>query len=557
MKPSRGERLSMLIAGAFTLVAVMALPRVLAAPAAGADNEIATSLRLSPSQYKLTIADIFDDSIRISGRFEPEQRDQGMLAIGARTENITDSGLEAYDEIARGVATQVVDERHRAALIGCQPHAQNTRDDACARTFFSRLAPLLYRRPLSADEIEERVEAAGVGADKLHDFYAGVRLSLAEMLISPEFLLRFKKMEPDPAHPGQERMNAYYKATELSYFLWNTTPDQDLLEAARKGALNTPAGLKKQVDRMISSPRIADGIRALFSDMLGFSDFESVSKDPSFFPRYTPNMKDQAQEQTLRTIVDHIVDRRADYRDLFTTPHTFLTGDLASLYDVPLIDTTDNGQPQRWLPYSYPAGDPRSGILSEASFTTLWSPSGRTSPTVRGKALRQNILCEKVPPPPGNVSFKFVEDTSNPQFKTTRDRLIAHRTEPMCAGCHKLTDPLGLALENFDSAGEFRTSENGVRIDASGELSGKPFVGAQGLAQAVHDDPAAVSCVAQRAFAFETGYLPPKDDPRWRQIQQQFAASHYDVLALLRTLALSELSYSPSEPSVLSASNSR
>ena len=549
-------------AGLLALLTAAALPGALAAPStapvaepAPGNSEIATSLRLSPSQYKLTIFDIFGESIRISGRFEPEQRDQGMLAIGARTENITDSGLEAYDEIARGVASQVVDERHRAALIGCTPREQSGRDDACARAFFSRVGPLLYRRPLDADELEERVAAAGAGADRLHSFYSGMRLSLAEMLISPEFLLRFKKMEPDPAHPGEERIDPYYKATELSYFLWNTTPDEDLLQAAKSGALNTRAGLTKQVDRLLGSARLADGVRALFADMLGFSDFEAVSKDPSFFPRYTPNIKEEAQEQTLRTIVDHIVNRHADYRDLFTTPHTFLTADLAALYDVPLVDTTDNGQPQRWLPYSYPAGDARAGLLSEASFTTLWSPSGRTSPTVRGKALRQNILCEKVPPPPGNVSFKFVEDTSNPQFKTTRDRLIAHRTEPMCAGCHKLTDPLGLALENFDSAGEFRTMENGVRIDASGELSGKQFVGAQGLAQAVHDDPATVGCIAQRAFAFETGYLPPKGDPRWQQIQQQFADSHYNVVELLRSIALSDLSYSPSESKVLSAAN--
>ena len=222
---------------------------------------------------------------------------------------------------------------------------------------------------------------------------------------------------------------------------------------------------------------------------------------------------------------------------------------------MPLVDTTDNGQPERWIAYTYPAGDPHAGILSQASFTTLWSPSGRTSPTVRGKALRQNILCEKVPPPPGNVSFKFVEDTSNPQFKTTRDRLTAHRTEPMCAGCHKLTDPIGLALENFDSAGEFRTSENGQPIDVSGEISGKQFVGPVGLGQTVHDDPATVSCVAQRAFAFETGYLPPKDDAQWQQIEQKFAASHYDVLELLRQIALSDLSYRAPEPKVLSAAN--
>jgi len=539
-----------LTVAASLILGAASLQGALAAPSAA---DVATSLRLSPSQYKATIADIFGTSIRVEGRFEPELRDQGMLAIGERTSNITDSGLEAYDEIARDVTTQVVDERHRGELIGCRPQSETGRDDGCARAFFARVGPLLYRRPLSEDELRAPVAAAGAEAERRHDFYTGIRLSLAAMMVSPEFLFRFRRMEPDPTHPGAERMNAYDQASELSYFLWNSAPDEELMQAAKRGQLRTSSGLTREVSRLIDSPRIADGIRALFADMLQFSDFDAVSKDPNFFPRYTPTIKEEAQEQTLRTIVDHVVSRHGDYRDLFTTPHTFLNKDLAALYTVPLIDTSANGQPQRWLPYTYPAGDPRAGILSQASFTTLFSPSGRTSPTVRGKALRQNILCERVPPPPGNVSFKFVEDTSNPQFKTTRDRLTAHRTEPMCAGCHKLTDPLGLALENFDSAGEFRTTENGVQIDASGELSGKQFIGAPGLAQAVRDDPAAVNCVAQKAFAFETGYVPAKDDPRWQQIQQKFAASHYQVLELLRAIALSDLSYRGSDQKMFTA----
>ncbi len=554
-----GGRFWMILAGLVPLVGWAAEPASVATPGAAAATppalaEFATTLRLSPSQYRQTIADIFDDSIKINGRFEPEQRDQGLLAIGARTENFTDSGFESYYHIGRGVAAQVVDERHRATLIGCTPHSSSGRDDQCARTFFARVGPLLYRRPLTEDEVQHRVEAAGVAAERLHDFYSGIRLSLADMLISPNFLLRFRNMEPDPKHRGQERMNPYDKAAQLSYSLWNTTPDPRLMQAARSGQLDTPAGLEQQVNRMLRSPRVADGISAFFADMLAFSEFESVSKDPSFFPRFTPNMREQAQEQTLRTIVDHIVNRRGDYRDLFTTPHTFLTEDLAALYGVPLVDRTDNGQPQRWVPYTYPPGDIRAGILSQASFTTLWSPAGRTSPTGRGKALRQHVLCERVPPPPGNVSFKFVDDTSNPQYKTTRDRLVAHRTQPICAGCHRLTDPIGLALENFDSAGEYRTSENGVQIDASGELDGKQFIGPTGLGQAVHDDPAATGCVAQRAFAFATGFVPPKNDPRWQQIQQTFAASHYDVLALLRAIALSDLSYNPPEGALAVAS---
>jgi hypothetical protein len=560
MTASYLKRLLIVIAGAVPLVAMGAEPPSVATTGAAAASpvaatEFATSLRLSPSQYQQTIADIFGDSIHIDGRFEPEQRDQGLLAIGARTENFTDSGLESYYHIAKGIAAQVVDARHRATLIGCTPHSQSSRDDPCARSFFARVGPQLYRRPLTEDELQSRVAAAGVASEQLHDFYSGLRQSLSEMLISPDFLLRFRRMEPDPKHPGQERMSAYDQASELSYFLWNTTPDPALVQAAKNGQLYTQAGLTREVDRLLSSPEVADGIRALFADMLGFSDFEAVSKDPTFFPRYTPNVADEAQEQTLRTIVDHVVNRRADYRDLFTTPRTFLTEDLAALYEVPLVDRTDNGQPQRWIPYTYPAGDPRAGILSQVSFTALWSPAGRTSPTGRGKALRMHVLCERVPPPPGNVSFKFVDDTTNPQYKTTRERLMAHRTNPVCAGCHKLTDPIGLALENFDSAGEFRATENGVLIDVSGELNGQQFVGPQGLAKAVHDNPATTSCAAERAFAFATGYMPPNSDPRWRQILQSFAASHYDVLQLLRAIALSDLSYRPAESSVLSTAD--
>ena len=201
MTASNNRGLATLIAaGVLPLVGIAALPSAVAAPSSA---DMATSMRLSPSQYELTIADIFGDSIRVGGRFEPELRDQGMLAIGERTSNISDSGLEAYDEIARDVAAQVVDERHRAELIGCKPRSDGARDDQCARSFFARVGPLLYRRPLSEDEIEARVAAAGTEADRRHDFYTGIRLSLAAMVVSPEFLFRFRRMEPDPAHPGQ------------------------------------------------------------------------------------------------------------------------------------------------------------------------------------------------------------------------------------------------------------------------------------------------------------------------------------------------------------------
>ncbi len=509
-----------------------------------APAEVALSLRLSPSQYKQSMADIFGPAISITGRFEPETREEGLMAIGAAKANISDTGVERYDDLARGISIQVVSAQHRETFIPCTPQNAKTHDDACTRAFVSNIGRLIYRRALTEEEIQSKVKAAAYAADTHRDFYAGMSAALADMLISPNFLFRQRTTEADPEHPGQTRLDGISKATALSFFLWNSAPDDMLLKAAETGDIHSKEGLKKQVDRMVSSPAVEGGVRAFFSDMLGFSEFETLSKDPQFFPRYTLKVKDESQEQTLRTVVDHLVRRQGDYRDLFTTPHTYLTRSLAALYDVPLVETTDNGEPQHWQAYTYPAGDPRAGLLAQASFVALWSPAGRTSPTGRGKALRELILCQTVPPPPGNVDFKFVQDTSNPVYKTTRDRLTAHRSEAMCAGCHKITDPIGLALENFDSAGGYRTTENGVAIDTSGELSGAKFDGPIGLAKVLHDDPSVTNCVAKKTFAFGAGHMPKSDDPEWQLIQKKFTDSKYNFVELLRQVALSQVLYS-------------
>ena len=514
-------------------------------------------LRLSPSQYEQVIRDVFGASIAVTGRFEPELRDQGLMAIGSRRASVTDAGLERYDALARGIAEQVMSERNRATLMPCKPRSEASSDDACARKFVGTVGRLLYRRPLQKQELDAQVEVASSAAKSLQSFYGGLEFALSNMLISPDFLFRFQRSEPDPERPGQLRLDGYSKAANLSFLLWNSTPDDQLLQAAESGEIHTKEGLRRQVDRLLSSPSLELGVRAFFADMLGFSDFETLSKDPQFFPRYTLNAKEESQEQTLRTIVDHLIKRRGDYRDLLTTPHTFLTASLAALYGVPLVDTSDNGQPDHWRPYSYAPDDPRVGLLAQASFVALHSPAGRSSPTDRGKALRETLLCQTVPPPPANVDFKFVQDISDPKYKTTRDRLTAHRSDALCAGCHRITDPIGLALENFDGGGAYRTTENGVPIDTSGELRGQKFTGPLGLAKALHDDPAVTSCVAKKAYAFGVGRLPAEKDPEWVRIQAEFARSGYDMVELLREIATSDMFYAVRGPAVVTASTER
>jgi hypothetical protein len=515
------------------------LLRTLWTKSAQAPARPAGARRLRSDQYRRIIADVFGPSISVAGRFEPEVREAGLFAIGAGRIGVTATGLEQYDAMARGIAAQVVDERHRDTLIPCKPRSATVADDACAAQFFSKVGPLLYRRPLATNELQQAVALAGASAQALGNFHDGLATSLAGMLLSPQFLFRQEVAEPDPDQPGAYRLNANSKASQLSFFLWNTAPDQKLLAAAASGRLNTASGLDSEVERMLRSPRLEAGVRAFFADMLQFDLFDTLVKDATIFPKWTVRVSQDAQEQTLRTIVDQLLAEKADYRDLFTTRRTFLTPLLGSLYRVPVAQHS-----AAWQRYEFPPGDPRAGIQAQASFVALHSHAGLSSPTLRGKALRELLLCSPVPPPPGNVNFTVAQDTHNPVYKTMRERLTAHRTNPTCAGCHKLMDPAGLALENFDSDAGFRQRENGQVLDTSGELDGMRFSDAAGLGRALHDNPATSACLVRRVYTYAAGRAAGRQELPWlRALDQSFADAGYRLPALLRRIATSHSLY--------------
>jgi hypothetical protein len=508
----------------------------------GRQNVVVALRRLTPEQYRLLIADVFGPTVNIDGRFEPDARADGLLAVGASQVSVTETGLERYDSLARNIATQVVDTKHRDMFIPCKPVSEASADDGCASRFFSEVAPLLYRRAPHPDETARLAAAARRATDITKDFYSGIALSLASLLESPEFLFREEVAEPDPDHAGQYRLTSVSKASRLSFLLWNSAPDERLLAAAESGELNSNRGLSRQVDRMLASRRVEDGTRAFFIDMLQFDEFATLSKDATIFPKFTPLVVHDSEEQTLRTIVDHLLTRHGDYRDLFTTRRTFLTLSLAAIYNVPLADDSPNGARESWISYEYPVNDPRGvGILSQASFVALHSQPGRSSPTLRGKALRQVLLCQRIPDPPANVNFSVVQDTSNPHYRTARERVTAHRTNPTCAGCHKMMDPIGLALENFDSTGGYRRMENGATIDASGELDGVSFANAVGLGRAVHDSPSIPECLVTRLYSYATGRERSTSDARiTTYLERSFKSDGYRWPELLRRLATSD-----------------
>jgi hypothetical protein len=503
--------------------------------------------RLTQAQYKHTIADIFGADIKIGGRFDPDIRDGGLIEVGAGKASVPESGLEQYGKMARTVAAQVFDKAHRDSMIDCRPASATAPDDKCAGQFLSQVGRPLYRRPLTQDELAPLVKASAEATRTVGNFYSGLEITLTSMLQAPQFLFDW---EVAKVGPSGKTLDAYSKAARLSFFLWDSAPDDELLTAAQKGELDTPKGIATQVDRLLASPRLETGARAYFADMLGFDGFDNLAKDPAIYPKYSFGLATDAQEQTLRTITDHLLTRGGDYRDLFTTRNTFLSRPLGAVYGIPVPKDAPGATPDGWQPYAFPEGDPRSGILMQVSFLALHSHPGRTSPTLRGKALRETVLCQKVPDPPGNVNFNLVQDTKNPLYKTVRQRLSAHATQPTCVGCHKMMDPIGLALENFDSIGTYRAGENDTPIDASGDIDGVKFSDADGLGKAVHDHPATTACLVNRLYAYAVGRTPTKAETEWlrNDLAKAFAADGYRLRPLMRRIATSDVFFRVSSP---------
>lgn len=496
--------------------------------------------RLTEPQYRNAIADIFGADIEVAGRMDPLVRPpHGLQVTGVSRISVSAAGLEQYTRMAQAIASQVVDERHRRYLVGCRPTQIDQPDDRCAGAFFRRVGPLLLRRPLASSDVEALVAAARDGTHRSQSFYTGLALGLETLLVSPHFLFDIDLAEPDPATPESRRLDAYSKASRVSFFLWDTTPDPELLAAAARGDLHTKTGLAAQVDRLLASPRLENAVRTLFADMLGFERIEDLAKDPIIYPQFVRAVKADMQEQTLRTIVHHLVDADADYRDLLTTRQTFMTKSLGAVYQLPV---TGEG----WTAYRLPDDGPRAGLLTQISFLASFSHDGRSSPTLRGRAIRELLLCQPVPEPPANVNFSAVEDTASTERPTARDRLTPHRTRRACAACHQLMDPIGLSLENFDGVGAYRTEENGAWIDASGELDGVPFDDAIALGEAVRNHPELPGCFVNRVAEYALRRSLTDGDAPWVEtLTTTFADRGYRLRSLLRAVATSDAFFAP------------
>lgn len=483
--------------------------------------------RLTESQYHNTIADAFGPGIQVNARFEPERREDGLQAVGNARLSITPAGLEQYYAAARSIADQVIDGKEHDAQVACLLVAIDN-GAACADRFLADKGAQLFRRPLTAAERAQFVGIWREGSTGYKDYYKGLKLALVGVLMSPDFLFRVEHAEPDPAQPSALRLDGFTKASRLSYLLWDAAPDAELIRAAQTGEIHTEAGLQKQVDRLLASPRLEAGVRAFFTDMLEFEAFESLSKDTTAYPKFSGAVGDSAREETLKFLVGHLVTQGGDYRDIFTSRQTWIDRTLAYVYNVPYLST------DKWSSFTFDEASERSGVLTQVTFLSLFAHPGSSSPTIRGVKLSEIFLCVQIPQPPPDVDFSKVQALEK---GTVRTRLLDHMTNPGCSGCHRISDPVGLTLEHFDGLGQRRLMENNALIDVSAELGGKKLNGAQELGSYLHDDPRAASCLVRKVHAYGVGRTADTADGAYLiRVDKAFAAGGYRFPGLLRAV---------------------
>ncbi len=502
--------------------------------------------RMTGTQYRHTIDEVFGSEVVVDGRFEPDSRVDGMLAVGSSKLSVSSAGFAQYFSTARSVAEQVTGEELRGDLVPCAPASVAAADDACARQFFSKYGAALLRRPLEAAELTTAVELAGAGAAENKDFYAGLRLGLISFLTSPDFLFRIEVAEADPENPGAQRLDPYSMASRLSFLMWDAPPDSELRRAAAAGELYTRAGLKKQVDRLASDDeRLEMGLRSFFEDMLMFEKFETLSKDGATYPMFSASVANSAREQTLRFLIDKLVIEEGDYRDVFTSQETWMDRTLAGVYDVPF------GFGDNWIKHKFPEDSPQSGLLTQTTFLSIFSHPGTSSPTLRGIGIREIFMCEPIPLPPPDVDFSLVRDSTS---NTVRDRLIEHAGNPGCATCHNVMDPPGLALEHFDGLGQPQLLENGKPINVNSHLDGVEFVGSRGLGRTLANSPKTSACLVNKLYSYGVGRAPtqPGDEAFLAQQTKSFAETGYRVTELLKQIATAPAFYriNPDAPDV-------
>ena len=511
--------------------------------------------RLTQSQYDNTVRDLLKETSSLSSQFPPEDFVNGFKNQ-YQALSVSPILTEAYSRTAEKLAANAFRRGDSRGLIPCKPTSES--DAACRTKFIRTFGRKAFRRPLEPEEIAWH-ETIFKGEKT---FLAGAQAVIETMLQSPGFIFWLEET-PNP------KWKPYARASRLAYFIWDTQPDEALLESAAKGELNTPEGFGHVTRRMLDDPKAKDGVDEFISEWLRFDRVMAASRERRLYPLFNRELAKSMTEEARRFVGDLVWNDR-NFMDVFTAKYSFINSDLAAVYKV--------APPARdFQRVEFPAEAERAGLLGQALFLTLSSKPDETAPTGRGLFVREQFLCQQVPPPPPGV------DTNLPPVEesrpvTNRERLAGHANAKMCAGCHKLIDPIGFGFEKFDAIGMRREkhkllfypnltgaalrrakpTEFELELDTRGMVAGlanSEFASPKELGDILAKTPQCQECVVKQVFRYMSGRQDTAADrPALTQALEAFRKSDYKFKELMFALATSR-EFSGSGRTVNVASN--
>ncbi len=496
------------------------------------DKKVADSLRFSvqvkaglrlvqvyfAARTSSYIEDLFDRSVHR----EPYRKANGQPNLSTVTITGPQSGT-----------TAVSDSPSRRKVLTCAPASANE-EAACAQKIISTLTRRAYRRPVTDEDLEVPLASYRDGA-KRGGFESGIEMAIRSILVSPDFLFRLESQPVGLASNTPYQISDLDLASRLSFFLWSSIPDEELVRVAEKKTLHKPEVLQQQVRRMLADARSQALVDSFAGQWLHVRNVAGHQPSPEVLFHYDDNLR-KALERETKMLFESIVRENRSTIDLLNADYTFLNERLARHYGIPGV------YGERFRRVSLPPDSPRRGLLGKGSLLMTTSYPNRTSPVIRGKWILENIFGAPPPPPPPNVPE--LKDERDPRkVLPMREQMAAHRANPACAGCHAQMDQLGFALENFDGIGEWRdTYPSGARVDASAELpDGTKFNGPAELRQLLvnHSDEF-LTTMTEKLLTYALGRgLEPSDAPAVRKIKRDAARDNYRFESLVQGVVTS------------------
>ena len=466
----------------------------------------------------------------IDGPYEDRFSPVGWSAAGNASGEYGTTGLTHVDEVWITGPTNVSgvsETESRRKILTCRPMSPE-QERPCAESILSQLATRAYRRPVTPRDVADLLNFYDEGATE-GGFEGGVQMGLQAILVAPDFLFRLER-GPASAGLGQSgRLSGVELATRLSFFLWASAPDDELLEVAESGRLSNPDVLERQVERMLGDPR-SEALSTRFANQwLTLQNVGRVWPQAYLYPDFTGQLADALVKET-ELLFQYLVEEDRSLLELFGADYSFLNARLAEHYEIEGVYGDEFRRVQ------YP-DDRRRGVLSHGSVLHLTSMSDRTSPVLRGKWVMGVLMGSPPPPPPPNVpTFDQSPDAADGRRLTTGERMEAHRQNPVCNSCHRFIDPIGLALDNFDATGKWRTRENMASLDTRGDYyDGTPIASASELVDALLKRPIPlVRTFTENLLEYSLGRsVEYFDQPTIRAITRAAEADNYSISSLI------------------------